>query len=62
MFSIFGQLLRADLVKCWKIFYSEVNIGVLDGFTAAVDRRTRGQTFKAVVPRCELEMRRRFFM
>ena len=37
LFSIFGRLLRADLVKCWKIFHSEVDIGLLDGFTVAVD-------------------------
>ena len=56
LFSIFGRLLRAVLVKCWKIFYSEVNIGLLDGFTVAVGRRTRGHSFKGVVPRCELEI------
>ena len=42
LFSIFGQLLRADLVKYWKIFPSEVDIGLIDGFTLPVDRRTRG--------------------
>ena len=60
LFSIFGRLLRADLVKCWKIFHSEVDSGLLDGFTVTVDRRTRGHTFKVVVPSCELEMRRFF--
>ena len=37
LFSIFGQLLRADLVKCWKIFYSEMNIGLLEEVTVRVD-------------------------
>ena len=37
LFSIFGRVLRADLVKCWKIFHSEVDIGLSDGFTIAVD-------------------------
>ena len=61
LFSIFGRLLRADLVKCWKIFHSEVNIGLLDGFTVAIDQRTCGHSFKVVVPRCVLDMRKHFF-
>ena len=61
LFSIFGRLLRADLIKCWKIFHSEVHIGLLDGFTVDVDRRTRGHSNKVVVPRGELDMRRHFF-
>ena len=56
LFSIYGKLLRADLVKCWKIFHSEVDICLLDGFTVSVDRRTRGYSFNVVVPRCELKM------
>ena len=62
LFSIFGRLLRPDPIKCWKIFHSEVDVGLLDEFTVAVDRRTRGQLYKVVVPRCELDMRRCFFM
>ena len=45
------------LNKCLKIFHSEVDIGLLDGFTVAVDRRTRGHIIKIVVSRCALEMR-----
>ena len=37
LFSIFGQLLRADLVKCWKVFHSEVDIVLSDGLTVVVD-------------------------
>ena len=61
LFSIFGRLLRADLINCWKIFHSNVDIGLLHGFIVAVGRRTRGHSHKVVVPRCELDMRRRFF-
>ena len=61
MFSIFGRLLRADLIdKCFKIFHSEVDNGLLDGFTVAVDQRTRGHSFKVVMPKCELDMRKLF--
>ena len=55
LFSIFGRLLRADLIKCWTIFHFEVDIGLLDEFTLTVDQRIRGHLFKGVVPRCELE-------
>ena len=49
---------------CWKIFHSEDYIKANCSrrwFTVAVDRRTRVCSFKIVVPRCELEIRRRFF-
>ena len=36
LFSIFGRLLRADLIKCWKIFHSEVDVGLLHRFTVDV--------------------------
>ena len=60
-FSIFSRLVRTYLIKYWKIFHSEVDIGLLDGFTVAVDQRTHSHSFKIVVPRCVLEMRRHFF-
>ena len=61
LFSILDILLKPDII-CWNIFHFEVEIGLIDGFTVAVDRRTRGQSFKVVVARCELNMRKRFFM
>ena len=30
-------------------------------FTVAVDQRTRGRSFKNVVPSCDLELRRLYF-
>ena len=53
-------MLWADLIKCWKIFHSEVDISLLDELTVAVDQRTHGHTLKVVIPMCELEMRRFF--
>ena len=44
LFSIFGRLPRTDLIKGWKIFHSEVDACLLDGFTVAVDQRTRGHS------------------
>ena len=49
LFSIFGRLLTDDLIKYWKICHSE-DIGLLDDLTVAIDRRTRGDSFKVVVP------------
>ena len=61
MFSIYGRLLRADIFMCWKIFDRIADVGLRDGFTLAFDRRTRAHSFKVVLPRCDLEMQKRFF-
>ena len=61
MFSIYGRLLRADIIKCWKIFHRIADVGLQDSFTLAFDRKTRGHSFRVVLPRCDLEMRKRFF-
>ena len=37
------------MLICWKTFHSEVDIGLLDGFTVPIDRRTRRHSFKVVV-------------
>ena len=62
LFSIYGRLLRADLIKCWKIFHRELDVGLRGVFSMAVDRWTRGHSSKLVLPRCNLEMRKRFFI
>ena len=49
LFSVFGQLPRADLFKCLKILHSEVDIGLFYEFTVAIDQRTCGHSFKVVV-------------
>ena len=40
------------------ISHAVMDIGLLDGFTVAVDQRILSHTFKVGVPRCELEIRR----
>ena len=40
LFSIYGRLLRADVIKCWKIFHGEVDVGLRGTFSIAIDRWT----------------------
>ena len=61
LYSIYGRLLRADLIKCWKVFHSEADVGLQDLFTMSVERWTRGHPLKIVTLRCDLKLRRRFF-
>ena len=51
----------ADIIKCWMIFHGELDVGLRGIFSMAVDRRTRGHSLKLVLPRCNLEMQKRFF-
>ena len=62
VFSIYGRLLWADSIKCWKIFNEIADVRLRDSFTLAFDRRFHGHSFKVVLPRCDLEMRIRFFL
>ena len=61
MYSIKGRLLRIDLVKVWKAFNAEVDVGVCQVFERSRYERTRGHRFKLVVPTCRSELRRRMF-
>ena len=60
LFSIWGRLLRADLVLAWKITHelSPPLANILSQSGAGI---TRGHRFKLVVYRSETEARRRFF-
>ena len=61
LYSVKGRLLRADLIKYWKIFHGKCCIDPEDLFVLAPQVQTRGHRFKlAHVPR-SLECRRRFF-
>ena len=39
LFSFYGRLLRADIIKYWKIFHGEVDAGLPCIFTVAIDRQ-----------------------
>ena len=61
LFSVEGRLLRADLVKCWKIFHGLCPIQPAALWDIDADSRTRGHRFKLKVNRCEIDARARFF-
>ena len=61
LYSVQGRLARADLIKIWKIFHAELDIGLVDVFDRHSHENTRGHCFKLAVPRCRTEIRRRFF-
>ena len=61
LYSVYGRSVRADLIKCWKVFHSKDDIGMLNLFSLAVNKRTRGYSLKIVLPRCNRNLKRRLF-
>ena len=61
LYSVQGRLLRADLIKCWKIFNNQSAIAPLDLFTLSQVSCTRGHRYKILKPHASLDCRRRFF-
>ena len=61
LFSVYGRLLRLDLIKIWRAFNSEVDVGLSGLFEMAVSVGTRGHSFKMSIPVCRTEIRRRSF-
>ena len=61
LFSVWGRMLRTDLIKLWKIFNSVVDVGLLAILERQSHSATRGHRFKISVPLCRSEVRRRFF-
>jgi hypothetical protein len=62
LFSIRGRLLRAGLIKYWKVLCCDTegyDLNVL--FQRAMDVRTRGHQYKLVMPLCATDVRKRFF-
>ena len=61
LYSVKGRLLRADLIKCWKIFNAKCPIDPTDLWNTSSDTRTRGHPCKIRVARCQVDARARFF-
>ena len=61
LFSIRGRLLRSDLIKLWKIFNPQSEVGLATLFEREFHLATRGHRYKLSVPRCRTETMRRFF-
>ena len=61
LYSIAGRLLRADLIKLWKIFHGNVSEELLEQLDRQYHVSTRGHDYKLAIPRCRTDTRRRFF-
>ena len=61
LYSVRGRLLRADLIKYFKIFNGLSAISPVDLFVLSPMIHTRGHRYKICKPRASLELRRRFF-
>ena len=62
LFSIRGRLLRADLIKTWKIFHGKCAIKPEDLFSPPNLASTRGHRFKIAHIRSRLLLRQKFFV
>ena len=59
--SIYGRLLRGDLIKMWKVFHSHMSADLSGLFHLVSDSRTRGHAYKLAIPVCRTELLRRSF-
>ena len=62
LFSIKGRLLRSDLRKYWKILccdLAEFDLSVL--LQRSLEERIRHQRLELIMPRCNTDVKRRFF-
>ena len=61
LFSVYGRLLRKDLINIWKVMHSREDLGLLALFDMGVDPRNRGHRFRLRVPVCRSDVRRKAF-
>ena len=61
LYSIRGRLLRADLIKVWKVFHARTDVGLVEMFDRQFHRATRGHQFKLSIPRCRIEIKKKVF-
>ena len=59
LFSVSGRLLRADLIKIWKAFHCEIDVGLSSMLDRSTYPGTRGHRFKLVVQRASSDVLRR---
>ena len=60
IFSVQGRLLRADMIKCWKIFHGKSTIRPTDLWVLHSTSRTCGHMFRIQHRRCQVDARARF--
>ena len=61
LYSVKGRFLRADLLKCWKVFHNKCAINPEEIFNLAPHSGTRGHALKLSPKHVNLECRKRFF-
>ena len=59
LYSVAGRFLRMDLIKVWKAFHCEIDVGLRGIFETAQYAGTRGHSFKLSIPICHSEVKRR---
>ena len=62
LFSVKGRLLKADLIKYWKIFHGKCgDANLKDVLLAAPYGRTRGYPLRLLMPVCRSDVKGRYF-
>ena len=62
LFSVYGRMVRGDLIKIWQAFHPVVDIvGLRNLLDTQTHSATRSNGYKLAVPRCRLELHRRFW-
>lgn len=61
LYSVKGRLLRADMLKCWKIFHGHCPISPGRFWDLNADGKTRGHSLKIKHCRGQIDARTRFF-
>ena len=61
LFSLQGRFLRSDLILVWRMVHGKCSINLDSMFSLSPVTVTRGHRYKLLVPRINLEVRRRFF-
>ena len=59
--SVYGRLLRGDLIKVWQAFHPSADIGLDRLLDVQSHAATRSNGYKLAIPRCRTELRRRFW-
>ena len=61
LFSVYGRMLRGDLIKIWQVFHPKVDVGLENLLDQQSHLATRSNGYKLAIPRCRTEIRRRFW-
>ena len=61
LYSVYGRLLRGDLIKIWQVFHPTKEVGLVGLLDVQSHAATRSNGLKLAIPRCRTELRRRFW-